>query len=165
MDLIPPPARPDALRVVARRLAHATGACKAARPLRRRDRRAEHARPPSRQPDFHRMRSEFVAGRRDAVQGMPCTRGSDMTVSDFTDRAQSQTGPASLLRPVVPDDAADLPDGAARSLFVGGGGALAVVDISGRTATILSAPYQYHPIRVRRVLATGTTATAILALY
>lgn len=88
-----------------------------------------------------------------------------MTVSDFADRAQSQTGPASLLRPVIPDDAADLPEGVARSLFVGGGGALAVVDVSGRTATILSAPHQYHPIRIRKVLATGTTATAIVALY
>jgi hypothetical protein len=85
--------------------------------------------------------------------------------SDFTSRAASQSGPASMLRLVTPDDATDLPDGPTRSLFVGVGGTLTVTDLQGRVTTLRSAPHQYHPIRVSRVLATGTTASEIIALY
>lgn len=80
-------------------------------------------------------------------------------------RATAATGPARAARPVSPSDAADLPDGPARSLFVGTGGVLRIVDESGFTLDVRSADAQYHPIGVARVLATGTTAAEIVALY
>lgn len=88
-----------------------------------------------------------------------------MSGISFTGRAASGVGPATALRPVSPDDLADLPDGPARSLFVGGAGLVAVEDASGARAVIDSAAHQYHPVQIRRVLATGTTATGLLALY
>lgn len=83
----------------------------------------------------------------------------------FSGRAGSVTGPAERLAPVAPDDGADLPFGLTRSIYVGGAGALSVVDRHGQTVDIVSAAGQYHPIRVARVRATGTTATGVIALY
>ena len=80
-------------------------------------------------------------------------------------RIASQTGPANTIRPVVPTDEADLPDGLARSLYVAGAGTLVVRDAHGNEAMLVSGAGQYHPIRVARVLASNTTATGILALY
>jgi hypothetical protein len=88
-----------------------------------------------------------------------------MSRSTFSNRAASPVGPATILKPVTPSDTADLPDGVSRSLYVGVAGALAVVDAAGNEATLFSGAGQYHPIRVARVLAAGTTATSILALY
>jgi hypothetical protein len=88
-----------------------------------------------------------------------------MAKTDPNTRAADATGPVERIYPVTPDDAADLPDGVSRSLFVGGAGAVAIVDRYGNEATLISGPSQYHPIRVRRVRAAGTTATDIIALY
>lgn len=83
----------------------------------------------------------------------------------FSGRTASLVGTALKIVPVTPDDAADLPQGATRALFVGGAGSIAVVDSLGNFATLPSAATQYHPISVRRVLSSGTTATEIFALY
>lgn len=80
-------------------------------------------------------------------------------------RAAPAAGAARMLRDVAPNDAADLPDGVARGLFVGVAGDLRVVDPSGAAVTLISGPSQYHPVEARRILATGTTADAIVALY
>lgn len=88
-----------------------------------------------------------------------------MSGISFSGRAASGVGPAAAIRPISPNDLADLPDGPARSLFVGGAGLVVVEDVSGARAVIDSAAHQYHPMQVRRVLATGTTATGLLALY
>lgn len=85
--------------------------------------------------------------------------------NEFSGRAASMTGPATRVAPVIPDDAADLPGGLCRSLYVGAGGALRIMTADGDEATLASSAFQYHPIRVRRVLATGTTASGIVALY
>jgi hypothetical protein len=86
-------------------------------------------------------------------------------MTDFSSRAASQTGPGRALRPITPDDAADLPEGMARSLYVSGAGAVALLDATGARAVIQSAGCQYHPIHVTRVLASGTTATGLVAIY
>ncbi len=53
----------------------------------------------------------------------------------------------------------------ARSLWVGGAGNLSLVFNDGTTATITGVPVGTHlPFRVKRVNATGTTATAIVGL-
>lgn len=66
---------------------------------------------------------------------------------------------------VTPDDAADLPLGAARAIYVGVAGAVVLKDRFGHTVTLISGGEQYHPLWVTRIFATGTTATNILALY
>lgn len=88
-----------------------------------------------------------------------------MAANPFDTRSRSMTGPADKLVAVQPDDGVDLPDGLTRSLYVTGGGTLSVLDRFGNVATLLSGSGQYHPIRIVRVLATGTTASGILALY
>lgn len=88
-----------------------------------------------------------------------------MSVHKPGSRAASITGPIERLDPVTPNDAADLPLGLTRALFVGVGGNVAVVDLHGTVVTLASADSQYHPLRVARVLASGTTATGVVALY
>lgn len=52
-----------------------------------------------------------------------------------------------------------------RSLFVGGGGNVAVVDIDGTVATYTVPAGFYLLMRASRVNATGTTATNIIGIY
>lgn len=82
-----------------------------------------------------------------------------------TSRAAAANGPADAAIAVIPDDAADLPVGVARSLFVGEAGTVTLIDPLGNQVTLTSAASQYHPLRVRRVMAAGTTASGIIALY
>lgn len=74
-------------------------------------------------------------------------------------------GPASSYAAVTPDDGADLPGGVARAVYVGTAGALRVISPEGDDVTIQSAGGQYHPLRVARVMAAGTDAAGIVALY
>lgn len=74
--------------------------------------------------------------------------------------------PATSLAVVAPNDGADLPGGVARLLWVGGAGAIALVAADDTTSVVLSGIPAGTLLRVaaKRVLATGTTATAIVAL-
>jgi len=78
------------------------------------------------------------------------------------------TAPATRLAAVTPSDSnVDLTD-IPRALFVGVAGNIALVgrDDTGNTGTVLAVTAgQLIPVMVRRVLATGTTATGIVALY
>lgn len=81
-------------------------------------------------------------------------------------QAQSQSdGPAAFCNAIVPNDDAELPGGVCRAIFVGVAGTVRVRDPRGNVFDVVSDGSQYHPIMVARVLATGTTATNILALY
>lgn len=66
---------------------------------------------------------------------------------------------------VTPNDGADLPR-TARAIYIGGAGALRITPINGAAdITIAAVPAgTMLPIAVRRVWATGTTATSIVAL-
>lgn len=68
---------------------------------------------------------------------------------------------------VTPSNTADLPNpGVSDALWVGGAGTLAIQGTDGQTVSIAAvAAGATLPIKVRRVLATGTTATTIVALY
>jgi len=74
---------------------------------------------------------------------------------------------------VTPSDSTDIPNPASTdgpqlgcALFVGTGGHIVVQMAGGGTATFNNiANGQFLPIQVVRVLATGTTATNILALF
>lgn len=77
------------------------------------------------------------------------------------------TAGADRLRAVTPNDSTNLPLGTAAALWVGGAGNVAILaDIDTSAVTIVAIPAgTILPIRTKRVLSTGTTATSIVALY
>lgn len=82
----------------------------------------------------------------------------------FDDRNASITGPAFHGFAVTPNDGAELPE-MTRALYVGATGALHVLLASGAEVTFAGvAGGTMLPIRVRKVFATGTTATSIVGL-
>lgn len=67
---------------------------------------------------------------------------------------------------VTPDDNNDLPGGPCRAIYVGTAGNLTVIGaLNGSSVTFNNLPVGIHWLRVRRVLATGTAAGGIVALY
>ncbi|MEP2473678.1 MULTISPECIES: hypothetical protein [Rhodobacterales] len=83
---------------------------------------------------------------------------------NFESMTPGLTAPASDGVAVTPSDQDDL-DFATRALYVGGTGDLAVQLISGNNITLRGLQGgNLYPLRVARVLATGTTATDIVGL-
>lgn len=67
---------------------------------------------------------------------------------------------------VTTSDSTDLARGATKALYIGGAGNVAVITSGGDTITFTAITVgSFHPISVKRVLATGTTATNIVAVY
>jgi len=67
---------------------------------------------------------------------------------------------------VTPNDSTDLPDGPCRGLWVGGAGNLSVIGAFDTVEVTLTAvPIGLHALAVKRVRATGTTATLLVAVY
>ncbi len=65
---------------------------------------------------------------------------------------------------ITPDDDADLPE-ATRAIFVGAAGAVSAILVSGATVTLAGIPAgTVLPVRATRVLATATTAGALVGL-
>lgn len=82
----------------------------------------------------------------------------------FAAHAPSLTAPARDGFAITPSDGADLPD-VTRAIYVGGPGHVRLVLESGATLTFSNVSSgALLPLRVRRLLATGTTATAIAGL-
>lgn len=81
----------------------------------------------------------------------------------FKSHALTPAGPATDILPVSPHDTDDLPF-TASALYVEQGGAVSVVTIRNQTRTVILGDLALLPLGVRRVLATGTTATGIHAL-
>ena len=83
---------------------------------------------------------------------------------DFSRHGSSLTSPPTAAEAIVPDNEADLAY-ATRALYVGEGGDVAVQLMSGDTITLANAQSgTVYPMRVRRVLATGTTADLLVGL-
>lgn len=78
----------------------------------------------------------------------------------FKNRALALNGPATDIFPITPSDSADLAN-VAVALFVGAAGAVKFVSRAGNTRTVNLAAGAILPVGVKRVLATGTTATGI----
>lgn len=72
--------------------------------------------------------------------------------------------PASWAVAVAASDTVDLPS-PTRSIYVGISGNLTVIMIGGHTVTFNSVPVGILPIQVKRVLSTGLTAGALVALW
>lgn len=76
-----------------------------------------------------------------------------------------QTRPAASVVAVTPSNSTELAFGV-RSLYVGTGGNVVVVFPDNTTATFTNVPSgTVLPVQAKRVNATSTTATDILALY
>jgi hypothetical protein len=83
---------------------------------------------------------------------------------DFADFNSGLTSPAAAADPIAPSDTTVLPT-ATRAIYVGQGGDLTVEFISGDTVTLYNVqPGAVYALRVRHVLATGTTATGLVGL-
>lgn len=81
----------------------------------------------------------------------------------FHNRTLSLSGPARDMVPVTPSDASDLPS-VALALYVETGGAVSFVSVAGHTRTVELGDFFFLPVGVRRVLASGTTASGIHAM-
>jgi len=79
----------------------------------------------------------------------------------FKNHAAGMSDPILSAFSVSPDDGADLPS-ATRALYVGSAGNLRVSLVSGDIVTFQNLAQGWHPVRVARVWATGTTASAIV---
>ena len=83
----------------------------------------------------------------------------------FRRHSRSLTAPPEHGAAVVPDDARDLA-AVTRALYVGGAGDLAVVMADGTRLVFGAVPAgTLLPVRVARVLATGTSATRVVGLW
>jgi hypothetical protein len=91
--------------------------------------------------------------------------GGDATAA--ARNAMAMTAPATRFVAITPSDGTDLAE-PARALYIGGAGNVSLVgtDDTGTGGTVFAVTAgQILPLGVRRVRATGTTASAIVALY
>lgn len=85
-------------------------------------------------------------------------------VDRFGDRNEALNSPASHGFVIVPHDGNDLVE-VTRGLYVAGAGALVLTMASGADVSLANvAAGSVLPLRVRRVKATGTTATGLVGL-
>lgn len=83
----------------------------------------------------------------------------------FANTQPSLSSPASAGFSVTASDAASF-SVPSRALYVGSGGTLAIRMLSGDDLTLVGVPSgSFLPIRVAQVYSTGTTASAIVALF
>lgn len=88
---------------------------------------------------------------------------SDVDGTSF--RVPGLSSPAAYAAAVTPSDTVDLTS-EARALFVGTGGNVRVLTVGGDTVTFNAVPAGTTlPVRVKRVYATSTTASNIVALW
>lgn len=82
----------------------------------------------------------------------------------FEKYVDSLDGPATNISSVTPHDTNELAQ-ASRAIYVGGGGDMAVEMVDGTSATFVGITAGFLlPIRVNKILVTGTTATNIVSL-
>lgn len=92
-----------------------------------------------------------------------------MTTNNPENHPYGVLAPARDLLLVTPSDSADIVQNGAvpRALWIGDDGPvdLAIETIAGTTVTITGVKFGILPIQVKKVLATGTTATNIVAFF
>jgi len=81
----------------------------------------------------------------------------------FENRASSLSGPATDILPVTPDDVTDMAE-VAIALYIETGGQLNFLTARNGIRTMTVIDQTILPVGVRRVNATGTTATGIHAM-
>ena len=76
------------------------------------------------------------------------------------------TQPSPKWKSITPDDNNDLPDGACRGIYIGSSGNVNMTDCYGNTMIFYSVqPGTVLAIQAKRVLASNTSATHLIALY
>lgn len=80
----------------------------------------------------------------------------------FKSRAISLSGPSRDLAPITPNDSNDLP-AIALALYIETAGTVSFISVSGATRSVEVNNYAILPVGVRRVLASGTTASGLHA--
>jgi hypothetical protein len=86
-------------------------------------------------------------------------------MDSFRTHSRSLTSPPEDAAAITPDDGLDLAV-ATRAIWVGGGGDIRLRMLGGAEAVLQGvAAGSLLPLRVARVFATGTTATALVALW
>ena len=79
---------------------------------------------------------------------------------------QTSTHASAACRTITPNDSTDLPLSVCRAIYVGAGGNISIVDLSGTTVVFTAVlAGSILPVQTARVNATSTTATALIALY
>ncbi len=88
-----------------------------------------------------------------------------MFVDPFANTSSNPTSPAENCFSIIPNDAADI-EMATKALYVGQGGNLSIIPVRNQAPVLFTnvAPGSVLDVRVRRVLATGTTAGDIVGL-
>ena len=82
----------------------------------------------------------------------------------FSTYADSAANPARQLRAITPSDTENIPF-VAKGIFVGTGGTISILAVGDTEAVALTVQDgAILPIRARRINATGTTATGLVAL-
>lgn len=84
-------------------------------------------------------------------------------IDPFRNHAPGLESPAVRLATVTPNDAADLAF-PTRAIAVGAEGVVRLTTVAGDTGEVFVVPGAPFPIRARRIMATGTSATSIVAL-
>ncbi|SMX46507.1 spike base protein, RCAP_Rcc01079 family [Actibacterium lipolyticum] len=87
-----------------------------------------------------------------------------MPNDSFKDFATSLYSPAERIEEIIPDDLTDLAH-VTRALNVSVAGTVRVITAGGDESDVFIAAGVPFPLRVTRVLATGTSATGIRGLY
>jgi hypothetical protein len=70
-----------------------------------------------------------------------------------------------VIRPLVPSNAHDIEHGLTDAVYIGGAGVMVAVMPDGKAVPFTTPAGQLLTVRIRRVQATNTTATQMLALY
>lgn len=86
------------------------------------------------------------------------------TIDKFESHAPSETGPVTDAVAVSPSDTVDLAY-MTRALHIGTPGDLRVDTADGSTVTFVNIAAGWHPVRVTRIWATGTTAADIIGCW
>lgn len=83
----------------------------------------------------------------------------------YSNTTPGLTSPAIDGNMIVPSDGADLPH-VTRAVYVGTSGQIQAELVSGATVSFASVPAgTMLPLRLRKILSTGTTATNLVALW
>lgn len=82
----------------------------------------------------------------------------------MTKSTHSYDAPARSAFSIVPNDLIDFAT-ATRGIVVGSGGTLMAVFVDQSTPVSLTVGQGFYPFAVRRILATGTTANALVGVY
>ena len=84
-----------------------------------------------------------------------------IAIDTYDDNASGLESPLTNLAEATPSDEADLP-AVTRAIYVGVEGDLRVTSHHGSTVTFRNILPGWHPIRIKRIHATGTAATDIV---